>query len=783
MGDGALQVAETTQQMSNLVIESKYTLTGFFPVMYELLSQYMTGYELLALELTCSKGILTRLRRAQIRRFWIGPIEAPNWPLSGFAALSHYRSLTSFTIHNSILPVMKKGPVLLEKLPPTIRHLSLRIPYRLGTWLLVIPPSRMATPTKQKRKSKRAAVEVDLDQIGLHLHSEPQDFNLASLFPNLATIEISGGISYGVGAWTTTVTPETSNITIANFVRSLPRTFMQRVSLPTLGENTWQVLVPSLTVLSQSFGSTNRKLSSLDASKALNQAKTLPDTLQDLDIIAHECTIPWDALYELPSELSRLHVDISLSSFPDIYSSEAGLFFSRLPKNLTDLSLDITPRASTFNSEIFLSFNRFPSPALTRLTLQLKTAGTLQPWLLEAMPRTLTELTLTTYHVMINEHTSLAALPPNLKFFLFKAISAHHAPRIPYAGYLKIPSSIESLELGNTFAFTDVVFSALPRELTSLTLNLSCIAFENHVCTNACFMRCRTELERMKEFSYYLASPTLPPTPTPVTPPWDVMQAAIYGDLSTLPEEYLANGSEMKCLTDEGASFGLPPLLSSLTLHASSFGPSFFQALDTAVPQLGHLSFATDQILPRDSLASLPALTSLHISTSPYLCPQALNCLPPSLTYLHVDDARLQRATSAPTYKRDSSKPNYSISQDDSERPFDWLPSIKDEVIALLPRSLVTLHLTGGASLTDACAKSLPRTLTSLTLTASSTLTADALSSLPRPLHVFKVSKIIMPHPRPSRASMLASIPQTLQVGELPWFTVKNRKVDFSTIL
>lgn len=787
MADGSVQVAEVAQQISRLEIESNYTLAGFFPVMYELLSQYMTGCELLALELTCSKGIITRLRRAQIRRFWIGPLEAPNWSISGFGALCYYKSLTSFTIHNSMLPVMKKGPVLFEKLPPTIRHLSLRIPYLLGTWLLIKPPSSLRSPTKAVKKSKRAVVDVDISKLTLQLFSEPQDFNMASLFPQLTIIEISGGISYasGQGRSLPIVSSETAITTTENFVRSLPRTFMQRVSLPGLGENTWRVLVPSLSVLKAMPGSRYKSLSPQAASSALDQAKTLPDTLQELDLHVHDLEVPWDALYELPSSLTRLKLDFSLSGFPEINTSESTSFFSRLPPTLTELLLDLTPRPSYYDNNIFRSFILHPIPSLTRLSLNLQAAGAIESWIIEAMPRTLTDLKISGYLASFSGLSSLAKLPPYLKIFTFNSTATHYAPRIPYLGYLDMPQSIEELELGSSFGLTDAVFAALPRALTSLVLTLSSMTFENHVCTTTCFRRCRQEIERLVEFSQYLAAPGVPPSPHPSVLSYETLQYALYNNLEGLTDDELAYGRELRCLTDDGAAYGLPPHIVSLTFNASSFGPRFFQALDHATPQLGRLSFTTDQILPQASLSSLSsssAFTSLHISNTPYLCPTALKFLPPTLTYLYVDDARFSVPDTAPSFKRDEERLKREGSLDEVDSLSWYSTSITNEILAALPRSLVTLHLTKGSELTDDSVDLLPESLTSLTLAAAASFTTASLSSLPRPLNTLKVAKMIMPHPRPSRASILASIPQALQVGELPWFTSKNRKVDFSTL-
>jgi hypothetical protein len=106
--------------------------------------------------------------------------------------------------------------------------------------------------------------------------------------------------------------------------------------------------------------------------------------------------------------------------------------------------------------------------------------------------------------------------------------------------------------------------------------------------------------------------------------------------------------------------------------------------------------------------------------------------------------------------------------------------SFRDEQLLHLPRSLTHLHLGGSVWFSDFGVLNLPRNLVSLSMPESDQLSAACAPYLPRTLKVFIVGKFLMPSQRPIKAKILSDMPHTVKTYDLPWYTAKGRKVDFS---
>jgi hypothetical protein len=202
-----------------------------------------------------------------------------------------------------------------------------------------------------------------------------------------------------------------------------------------------------------------------------------------------------------------------------------------------------------------------------------------------------------------------------------------------------------------------------------------------------------------------------------------------------------------KQLTDACAAF-LPSELVYLKLEETYFGSAFLQNLPSALSTLDFTEVRQcRRPLAEDSLAMLPqSLTSLILDV--YLDASSYGNLPSSLTRLKTLSC--------------------------------W--DMRSKHFALLPQALRFLEIGNLSTVGDEDVKALPGQLLELTLPKAELKSTDSLKYLPRSLQVLLVSKIIIPHPRPAKADILAQLPQHLQAYELPWMQKNGKKVDLSTL-
>ena len=222
---------------STTTSQAFFSIADVLPIVYELVAKYISGFDLLALELTCSKAVMARMRRARIRSFWIGPCLTPTWQVSGFSALSQFRHLSSITLHNSTLQIMKRGPEIFNHFPSTLRSISLRIPVKFGQWILIKYPEAYRDKRREKACRTRKEVMVNLDRATLVLHSTPQHYRLAEQFPHLESLVIFGGVHHHRRALhVDRVVKETS---IMRFLSSLPKNCLRKLNISGIPVKTW----------------------------------------------------------------------------------------------------------------------------------------------------------------------------------------------------------------------------------------------------------------------------------------------------------------------------------------------------------------------------------------------------------------------------------------------------------------------------------------------------------------------------------------------------------------
>lgn len=191
----------------------------------------------------------------------------------------------------------------------------------------------------------------------------------------------------------------------------------------------------------------------------------------------------------------------------------------------------------------------------------------------------------------------------------------------------------------------------------------------------------------------------------------------------------------------------LPPKLVYLHIMNTYFGPRFFQNLPMT---LETLDVDTRALLDESTFTQLPAkLKVLNLERTPRLKYEALNFLP-------TDELRELKV---------------------------WNGSLAGESFCMLPRSLTRLQVDDKRSYCDKHIKDLPRGLLHFICPQADQLTTRCAADLPRGLLTFKIAKIIIEDPRPTRMQLVLAFPTAVPAFDLHYVTAKGRRVNLETLV
>ena len=315
-----------------------------------------------------------------------------------------------------------------------------------------------------------------------------------------------------------------------------------------------------------------------------------------------------------------------------------------------------------------------------------------------------------------------------------------------------IPSSLTELTLSGMYLQTGLNFVSLPRTLTSLVWSdqatyapLSSFDYVN--LPPALQLLSMRYLILMDESDFSLLPRTLMHLTVSFNP---ALWLQRHTCSITSCQNHCKNSAVFRgggyTLPDD-VSRHLPPHLTYLKVHRSYFAGPFFSNLPDA---LETLEVDTQLALGNGALSLLPCnLTSLSLEVLRLHKHEALDCLPSALRFLKI----------VPTEPE-----NYKVA------------------VALLPRSLTTLHFEKSNFLVDNDVMDLPRTLLHLIVPASDKLTTKCASQLPRRLTTLKISNMLMQEPRPTKMQLVLAFPSALPIFELNCVTAKRRRVNLENL-
>jgi hypothetical protein len=675
---------------------TKFNFTHISPAILELITEYLSGFDVMALCFTCSKALWSRMRAGGARKFIILPTTEQSWSGPYFGLLQHLPRLTTIVIHQNRLPVWQAGYKLFECFPSTVRSISLNLPMPMGEWLLIdssstikldqIPiatssehstvdssntfcspdrpaskPSRTVPKRKNKNamkkakelmpvvKEKKMTRSVD-PSANSHSNERPvsmPQFTMATIFPQLESLIISGGVRYlgvsHVDRPSIQYPPETLAFAKALFIQSLPPSLCH-ISLPDVGSYTWKLL------------------------------ESLPRSLITLDLTCMRTNIPAGAFKNLPPELTDLTLDTSLCHFPSGFP-----LFQGLPTSIERLSWSHEIMSESSNAETDLI--GFVGHPMTNLTLRM-TRNLLQKLgsnLLKQLPRRLTNLKIVSSYGHISSDSSWSDLPQSLTSFTYLGVPEPFISKV-----VGMPSQLTYLNLKSIVMIDDDDIASLPRSIETLMLETHKLAFNEHTCRDSwCSRQCEEALQSTQSHA------------------------------------------RIRRLSD-ACALSLPPFLTFLQLENTYFGEQFLSNLPSTIT---HLEFASLTKLGEKSLAFLPpGLTHLSLERSPHLNVDALKHLPSKITFLKVWDGMSI-----------NDKILSFLPRGLKHLRLEHCKSITDEGIRHLPRELITLTMPQ-TDLTAKCAKHLPRNLNELVLeriTLNGTIKSHIMRDMPHAIQIF----------------------------------------------
>lgn len=655
---------------------SPYNFAHTLPVVLEMIARHLSGVDILALCQTCSHPLLVRLLKASVTKFEITSVSPRTWNGLQFSFLKHMTRLEICNIASSTLKIWHAGPALFDKFPSSLLVIKLTIPVQFGQWLrssMSTPPQLELKPAKRPKKVK---------------HLPPQAapvFRISEQFPGLQELHITGGIHYTHAPMPYILQrrdepdryrQEAEGLAKFAFFSSLPSS-VTRVSLPALGTWTWRAYY------------------------------ALPQNINWLSMTCHSLEILPTGFDRLPPRLQSLVIETPFC-----------LFHSTLP-----LFPDLPPDLEHFQwlaSGVTMSaancFAGFSTHSCLRSVVLDITDVTLTEDLFSFWPQTLESLKITLRSIagQLFGEALFASLPRKLLSFEVDASN----PRLlrtdlflPTTGCDELPKTLTHLKLGDNVVLDDNDVACLPRNLTSLHLDLHLNTCQDHICNHDCQNRCH---ERM------FANPRL-------------------GKLSSM------------------CSDSLPPNLTYLKLSRSNFLDSFYATLPET---LKTLEIETAMILTAEVFAMLPTgLTALKILKGPEIHVCAYEQLPRGLLTLHV--------TSGVTHLRE----DFWSSLPGSLTRLCLLDNtcFKDRHAVLLPRTLKELRLPkAGDHLTSKCGAGLPPEMTILdvkhiALANPRPSNVELVASFPRHVPVYDL-KWVNHRGKPTKLSPVTSSPTKASV-------------------
>lgn len=733
---------------------AQYALDKLVPVVWQLIARHLNGYDIMALLMTCSRGIVGRWRHSKISDFEILPTGNPRWTGAAFGSLQHLYRLQSIKLLASNLKVLEQGPQLLLYLPSQLLKLSLGIPCDLEDWLLIPPRLPLGDLISYDgRDFGRDETRLAMFKTAFASPTTPMLVDLNALFPDLEELELQAALVYRprVSSQKTSVMKKQSEApknshqaqtaALVHFYGHLPSTALKTLRMT----HTWVTAEDREVFIKRGASAATSKPS---RSSTFDTFSNLPQCLQTLEtkLVYKERTsepleLPTNVFDGLPRSLTSLSIDIvSDTTAP---TTDQHKLFAPLGemKSLTWLSLslcdefrltqDLLSSLSHASSLSTLDTVTSSPRGLTFLRLELPSGSELPVGFIASLPRTLEQFELKLSSVTFprgrNAKSIGSELPSSLKSFKMLHSTPFGDPLGPIFGIQDIPSGLVELDWSERCKISDEQVKALPSSLETLRLDFSYLTFKCHP-TNC---KCSHYMDPFEE-DY---NPYLPPR-------------------VATPDELVLERS----LSDD-AAFNLPRQLSTLVLRHTSFGSCFFTNLP---PSLTHLEIDTDRPLEGDIFFSC-ALQYLFIDASS-LSLHSLSSLPNTLRTLHLIEP-----ISSPSF--DKAKSTFPLRD----------LTLASDFIALLPPSITDLQITGARDVTDEA--QWPPSLTNLVMTASSFLTELSLPRLPKTLTRLQVKRmVIAPHACKPRAEILKMAPPFLPVLSLPWMTLKNRVVDFSAL-
>lgn len=430
--------------------EALPVITQLVPVIWELISRYITGADVISVCSTLSKPMWLRFRLGISGDFIIRPTEPIPPSPAMFSFLQYLPRLTSITLYNNNLRLWRSGPRVFDLFPSTIRSISLNIPFRFGTWL-VIPRDRplmdRKEPAVHSHKSRRAKVRHILLEIA-------PTFDLGQKFPVLESLTIRAAnndsqLHYRLEDLR--IYDSAIQKAKKNFLSGLPSS-LQRIALPALHE------------YSEVYMS------------------VLPDGLLDIEFFADGQSN--DPKFKLPSKLRRLAIEVHMGSGSADFSSKV---LANLPRTVE--MLEWFQKSTELDSS---KFRHLASHPLHTLIFHHGTFTDPTLSLFALMPRALTALEINGPEPSVG---SFSELPRSLISFVWTVTPVYpqyNDRLLRYYDFENLPRDLEVLELRDMFVVTDLDYKLLPRNLTRLVLSISPCFWPGHECfTMECRNICR----------------------------------------------------------------------------------------------------------------------------------------------------------------------------------------------------------------------------------------------------------------------------------------------------
>lgn len=569
----------------------------------EMVTRYLSGFDIMAMWCTCSKAMQLRLGRGGAREFIISYTAPKQWSACFFRVIQHMPLLTTIIIQQSRLPIWRIGPKIFWFFPKTVKRVNFCLPLDLGSWLLlddIRGIESLALQESVRNESKTSA----------------SYYRMAELLPFLEELSVMGGSKYSRASSSSLEFDIKERVSAKlAFASSLPST-MKYVSLPDLGDATWHMI------------------------------KAMPEALERIDISCTDTSIPDTAFSLFPPHLHYLDVEFTDCSFE---LSEA--YFDALSHAITKFHLTIT---SLHRNEMFLGLSNHP---MTHLKLQLSGACDGRPILLENLPSSLESLELIVSSQLSDYGDSLAFLPRSLTRCSIQSFTMMPQHTWPREGYDHFPANLTHLELFSGVILGDADILRFPRSITHLHLGFSPVSFWDHTCEGGnCHRACSSRHSRDVRLLTDECAGYLPPNLTYLRITKNQFKDDFYSNLpSTLKTlETVAYGktditqscfdllpSGLTCLSIEDLelpSRALQQLPSGLTSLSVEDGKSLSPSVLAHLPRdLLYLTIGRSKILNDGNAAALPRrLLEIRMPDNDQLTSNAGVHLPVHLSVLEI---------------------------------------------------------------------------------------------------------------------------------------------------